>query len=149
MGKKPLDVVLTIFYINKVIQLGTFIGFYFYILDFDSPFNRGFDWAKVTYLQWIWLVHAIVLGQGLNASIYRAIGKAGVYYGYRLGEDVPWVTGFPFSVVPHPQYFGVCVNVIGVNVFVAMQAHVAAGWFNLTLVQVLFYVYMAIVEDYL
>ena len=149
MGKKPLDVVLTIFYINKVIQLGTFLGFYFYILDFESPFNRGFAWAKVTPLQWIWLVHAIVLGQGLNASIYRAIGKPGVYYGYRLGVDVPWVTGFPFSVVPHPQYFGVCVAVIGINIFVATPAHIAAGWFNLTLVQVLFYCYMAIVEDYL
>ena len=77
------------------------------------------------------------------------IGKAGVYYGYRLGEPVPWVTGFPFSVVPHPQYFGVCCSVIGVNVFTATKAHVEAGWFNLTAVQVLFYVYMALVEDYL
>lgn len=89
----------------------------------------------MTHLQWIWLVHALVLGQGLNSAIYRAIGKAGVYYGYRLGEPVPWVTGFPFSVVPHPQYFGVCVCVIGVNIFVATEAHIAAGWFNLTIVQ--------------
>ena len=60
-----------------------------------------------------------------------------MYYGYRLGEPVPWVTGFPFSVVPHPQYFGVCCCVIGVNVFTATKAHIAAGWFNLTAVQVL------------
>ena len=72
-----------------------------------------------------------------------------MYYGYRLGEPVPWVTGFPFSVVPHPQYFGVCVCCVGVNAFVATPTHVAAGWFNLTAVQVLYYVYMALVEDYL
>lgn len=149
MGKKPLDVVLTIFYINKVIQLGTFVGFYFYIIDFQSPFQRGFSWSGVTPLQWVWLVHAIVVGQGFNTAIYRAIGKAGVYYGYRLDEESPWVTGFPFSVVPHPQYFGVCMCCIGVNIFVATPLHIASGWFNLTLVQVLYYVYMGLVEDYL
>jgi len=151
MGKKPLDVVLTIFYVNKVIQLGTFIAYYFFVINFESPFGDavGFAWSKVTAFQWIMLVHAIVLGQGLNTAIYRAIGKAGVYYGYRLGEPVPWVTGFPFSLVPHPQYVGVCMCFIGVNVFVATDAHVAAGWFNLTAVQVLYYVYMGLVEDYL
>ena len=149
MGKKPLDVVLTIFYINKVIQLGTFLTFYWYCIDFYSPFNAGFSWGAVTPLQWIWLVYGVVVGQGLNHAIYQAIGKAGVYYGYRLGEKVPWVTGFPFSVVPHPQYFGVCVSCIGVNIFTATKTHIAAGWFNLTAVQVLFYVYMALVEDYL
>jgi methylene-fatty-acyl-phospholipid synthase len=91
----------------------------------------------------------VVIGQGLNAAIYRAIGKAGVYYGYRLGESVPWVTGFPFSIVPHPQYIGVCMSVIGINAFCATSAHVAAGWFNLTALQVLLYVYMSLVEDYL
>eukprot|EP00965_Chrysotila_dentata_P210612 6185993-Pleurochrysis_carterae.AAC.3 len=29
------------------------------------------------------------------------------------------VTGFPFSVMPHPQYCGVCFTVIGVNAFCA------------------------------
>ena len=103
----------------------------------------------MTYFQWIWLVHAWIVGQGLNISIYRAIGKRGVYYGYRLGEEVPWVTGFPFSVMPHPQYCGVCLTVIGVNALVATPAHIVAGWFNLTAIQVLFYVYMSLVEDYL
>ena len=38
---------------------------------------------------------------------------------------------------------------IGVNIFVATPLHIASGWFNLTLVQVLYYVYMGLVEDYL
>ena len=54
-----------------------------------------------------------------------------------------------FSVVPHPQYVGTCIFVTGVNIFCATEAHVRAGWFNLTAVQVLYYVYMALVEDYL
>ena len=99
--------VLTIFYMNKVIQLGTFIGFYFFVINFESPFGDsvGFAWSKVTYFQWVMLAHAIVLGQGLNSAIYRAIGKAGVYYGYKIGVPVPWCTGFPFNVFTmHPQY---------------------------------------------
>ena len=92
---------------------------------------------------------ATIAWQGLNISIYRAIGKRGVYYGHRLGEESPWVTGFPFSVMPHPQYCGVCIFVLGTNLLVATPVHVAAGWLNLTAIQVLFYVYMSLVEDYL
>ena len=87
--------------------------------------------------------------QGLNAAIYRAIGKKGVYYGHRLGLPADWYVGFPFTVAPHPQYMGVCMSVIGVNAFAATDRHVKAGWFNLTTIQVLYYVYMGLVEDYL
>ena len=149
MGNKPLDVVFTLFCFNKTVQFGTFLLFYFHTIGFQSPFESGFAWSDVTPLQWIWLIYGLIIGQGLNTAIYRAIGKAGVYYGYRLGEPVPWVTGFPFSVVPHPQYFGTCIFCIGVNVFTATRKHIEAGWFNLTAVQCLFYVYMGLVEDYL
>jgi len=149
MGHKPLDTVLTIFYINKCIQFGTFFVWYFYKLGFQSPWAVGFTFAGVTRFQWVLLSQGLVMGQGLNIAIYRAIGKRGVYYGYRLGEPVPWVTGFPFSVMPHPQYGGVCAFVIGVNAFAALPIHVESGWFNLTAIQVLYYAYMAAVEDYL
>lgn len=49
----------------------------------------------------------------------------------------------------HPQYAGVCLCCACVNAFCALPAHVAAGWFNLTAIQVLLYVYMGLVEDYL
>lgn len=149
MGKKPLDVVLSIFWINKCIQLGTFVLWYFYVIGFVSPFAAGFSWSSRTRLQWVLLTQGLLAGQGLNIAIYRAIGKSGVYYGYRLGEEVPWVTGFPFSVMSHPQYSGVCLSVIGINAFVATSTHLAAGWFNLTAVQILLYVYMGLVEDYM
>jgi methylene-fatty-acyl-phospholipid synthase len=149
MGKKPLDVVLSIFWINKCIQLGTFALWYFYVIGFVSPLAAGFSLASRTRLQWVMLAQGAVAGQGLNLAIYRAIGKRGVYYGYRLGEEVPWVTGFPFSVMSHPQYSGVCLSVLGTNAFMATPTHLAAGWLNLTAIQILLYVYMGLVEDYM
>ena len=43
----------------------------------------------------------VLVGMGvlLNWAIYRAIGKKGVYYGFKLGRPVPWCEGFPFSLV--------------------------------------------------
>ena len=35
----------------------------------------------------------------------------GIYYGSKLGHHVPWVTGYPFSVVAHPQYVGAVMTV--------------------------------------
>ena len=52
--------------------------------------------------------------QILNVSIYKAIGADGVYYGVRLGKQVPWVTGFPFNMsLSHPQYVGSVLTVWG------------------------------------
>lgn len=51
--------------------------------------------------------------QWLNVGIFRAIGHAGVYYGFKLGHSIPWVTGFPFNVVSHPQYVGSVATVLG------------------------------------
>ncbi|KAL1528624.1 hypothetical protein AB1Y20_009962 [Prymnesium parvum] len=150
LGEKPLDVVLNLFFINKTIQMGTFIGWYFYIIDFESPFVHGYAWHTVTRLQWVLLAQALVIGQGLNMAIYRAIGKSGVYYGYRLGMDVPWVVGFPFNVgIPHPQYIGACLTCFGVNAWCATETHLQNGWLNLTMLQILYYVYMGMVEDFM
>eukprot|EP00578_Thalassiosira_sp_NH16_P000587 CAMPEP_0181134862 /NCGR_PEP_ID=MMETSP1071-20121207/32315_1 /TAXON_ID=35127 /ORGANISM="Thalassiosira sp., Strain NH16" /LENGTH=212 /DNA_ID=CAMNT_0023221411 /DNA_START=78 /DNA_END=716 /DNA_ORIENTATION=+ len=56
---------------------------------------------------WIFFAAWMAVGQALNLGIYNAIGKVGVYYGFKMGHHVPWVTGFPFNVVSrHPQYIG-------------------------------------------
>ena len=70
--------------------------------------------TNVTYTGWIMLVAWLTVGQALNLGIYYAIGKVGVYYGFKMGHNVPWATGFPFSVVTrHPQYFGSCISFVG------------------------------------
>jgi protein-S-isoprenylcysteine O-methyltransferase Ste14 len=58
-------------------------------------------------------VGLIAFGQILNVGIFKAIGHAGVYYGFKLGHTIPWVDGFPFNVVQHPQYVGSVATVWG------------------------------------
>lgn len=65
----------------------------------------------------------ILAGQTLNAAIYKAIGKVGVYYGTRLGKTVPWVTGFPFNVVSHPQYVGTVLCIWGITLLAYQDLH--------------------------
>lgn len=75
----------------------------------------------------------IVAGQILNAATFRAIGHEGVYYGFKLGHEIPWVTGFPFNVTSHPQYVGSAATVLGVATLLWEQGPsglgmVAAYW---------------------
>ena len=65
--------------------------------------------------------------QSLNVGIYRAIGHAGVYYGYKLGHQIPWHDGFPFNVVRHPQYVGSALSVWGLALAVWAQAPPGLG----------------------
>lgn len=84
--------------------------------------------------------------QVLNFSIYRAIGKAGVYYGFKLGFPVPWHTGFPFNVVSHPQYVGSVLTVWGAGGLIMTQA--PTGWTALLVYWSVLYVLTGIQEQY-
>lgn len=54
-------------------------------------------------------------GQVLNTSVYNTLGVTGVYYGRELGyPPPPWVNGFPF-IIPHPQYVGCIMTVLGLG----------------------------------
>lgn len=58
-------------------------------------------------------------GQYLNFSVYKLLGRHGVYYGFLLGKEVPWCTQWPYGPssllpeVPHPQYVGSSLTVAG------------------------------------
>lgn len=41
-------------------------------------------------------------GLVFKTTIFKAIGKRGVYYGAKFGHSIPWVDGFPFSVTGAP-----------------------------------------------
>ncbi|PNH02299.1 hypothetical protein TSOC_011728 [Tetrabaena socialis] len=90
----------------------------------------------------------VAYGQALNLGVYRALGTRGVYYGCRLGHSVPWVSGWPFSAVRHPQYTGSVLSVWGVLLLLwgalpaAMATGVAVFWTGL-------YVLSGLVENYL
>jgi hypothetical protein len=62
--------------------------------------------------------------QWLNLGIFHAIGHAGVYYGFKLGHTIPWVDGFPFNVVSHPQYVGSVATLLGMAALVSGLAMV-------------------------
>lgn len=86
------------------------------------------------------------VGQVLNVTTYHALGKAGVYYGSKLGHDIPWVSGFPFSVVPHPQYLGSVMSLWGIGaVFSSFDRHV---W-NVVLFWTALYCATALIEDFI
>ena len=81
----------------KVLQAAVFVGWCLIHADGDlRPYSSD---VQV-------LAGGIVLiaaGQLLNLSVFRALGKTGVFYGNRLGQPVPWQRRFPFTWFEHPS----------------------------------------------
>ena len=87
-------------------------------------------------------------GQALNVAIYAAIGKDGVYYGFKLGRPVPWATAFPFNVgLRHPQYVGVVLTILGLATTQLSHATAAAGLPQVAAAWAAMYVVMAAMEE--
>ena len=73
-------------------------------------------------------VTLFLVGQGLNAAIYKAIGRDGVYYGFKLGAKVKWSTAFPFNAgFRHPQYVGSYASQMGIVLALATPTTLGAG----------------------
>ncbi len=85
--------------------------------------------------------------QSLNVGIFAAIGHEGVYYGVKLGKQVPWVKGWPFDAVSHPQYVGSCLTLWGMAALVWGQS--PPGLTALVLTWTLLYVTTGLQEQYL
>lgn len=67
----------------------------------------AFGWAFAQASPSGWTIALATAGFGLNAAGAWQLGADRTYYGWELG-DVPHrrVTGFPYSVVPHPMLIG-------------------------------------------
>ena len=89
----------------------------------------------------------VAVGQLLNAAVYGAIGEAGVYYGTRLGKDIPWVVGFPFDVVPHAQYFGATLSIWGLCAAAANPDTLSRGLWAIPVAMTAFYAFSSYVEQ--
>ena len=81
MWASPWTVVF-LFYVSKVFQFGSLFGYYFAIGPLPS-------FASISLFRLVLGLQLFLVGQLLNAAIYSAIGKAGVYYGYKIGVQVP------------------------------------------------------------
>ena len=87
---------------------------------------------------------AVVAGQVLNWSVFYRLGTVGVFYGDRLGHEVTWCRGFPFSLSAHPQYLGVVLTIWG---FFFGMRFPHDDWFVLPALETLYYAVGAQLED--
>jgi|SRR5215468_165323 len=78
----------------------------------------------------------MLVGQFLNYSVFRRLGRVGVFYGNRFGHRVQWCTEFPFSVLTHPQYVGALLSIWG---FFLLVRFPHADWFFLPALETLYY----------
>ena len=124
---EPVAVVRGLFLAFKVIQAGVFAAWIAWhgVRPPDDP---------VTIVVALGL---IITGQVLNAGVFAALGHAGVFYGNRFGHDLPWRTGFPFSLVSHPQYVGTVLSIWGLFVLTRFPG---PDWYILPALETAFYI---------
>jgi len=73
---------------------------------------------------------AFVVGQTLNGAAYRRLGLDGIYYGARFNKSIPWCSKWPYGgplAVPHPQYVGSVISMLGAIVLTSSPEHYASG----------------------
>eukprot|EP00456_Euglypha_rotunda_P023597 TRINITY_DN19544_c0_g1_i8.p1 TRINITY_DN19544_c0_g1~~TRINITY_DN19544_c0_g1_i8.p1 ORF type:complete len:154 (-),score=3.32 TRINITY_DN19544_c0_g1_i8:82-543(-) len=134
----PVDAFANVAHTFKVIQFLAFAWWY-------STTGDLVKFNEMHIFRWLVGLLLVGFGQLLNISIYQAIGKAGVYYGTRLGVKVPWCTGFPFNFIAHPQYVGAVVSWWGIAIIFYTSAH-WEGLVVLSLAYALLYSMNAYVE---
>ena len=77
-----------------------------------------------------------------------SLSKEGVYYGYKFGIRVPWVTGFPFNIASHPQYTGTVMTWMGLLLVLGgVPGLMSQGFGGFGLAILASYTLMACVED--
>jgi methylene-fatty-acyl-phospholipid synthase len=135
---EPVDVLQKLFYVFKTIQLSVFIGWCIVFADGALPLPTGGLLATTTGGL------LILIGQILNLSVFYRLGKHGVFYGNKLGHDIPWCKGFPFSICKHPQYFGTLISIWG---FFLIMRFPNSDWIILPAIQTLYYALGAYFES--
>jgi len=129
-GGGPVDLLVVLFASFKVIQIAVFIAWHLAFGDGTLlPYSR--DPAVVAAGAFF-----VGLGQGLNLSVFRRLGKVGVFYGNKFGHSVSWCRKFPFTWFEHPQYVGTALAIWGF--FFAMRFP-APDWIVLPLLESAYY----------
>ncbi|KAK9787879.1 hypothetical protein WJX73_007648 [Symbiochloris irregularis] len=122
-GKEAVTVFSYIAACGKVLQFGAMVAW----LTLSAGKGLWLDVTQVRAVQWAVFFVLFLGGQVLNGGVYRAIGKNGVYYGFKLGKKIPWCSGFPFNVVAHPQYIGSVITIWGIVALLWGQAPAGFG----------------------
>lgn len=127
---EPVAVVRALFCAFKAVQLSVFVGWCY--LYGDGGLTSADHDALVLGAGG----GLILVGQVLNVGVFYRLGAVGVFYGDRLGYEVPWSRDFPFSVLAHPQYVGAVLSIWGF--FVAMRFP-ADDWILLPALETVYY----------
>lgn len=112
----PVDCFANLAGLIKVMQLAVILQWYVNAAPMVSL-------ASITALRWLAVVVLVGVGQILNISVMTALGRPGVYYGCKLGKEIPWYHGFPFTVTSHPQYIGSILSTWGIVLLLSTPAH--------------------------
>ncbi len=127
---EPVAVVRALFCGFKVLQLSVFVWWCYLLGGSLAPATLdGLALAVGSAL--------IVAGQVLNLSVFYRLGAAGVFYGDRLGYEVPRCQAFPFSVLSHPQYVGTVMTIWG---FFVVMRFPHDDWILLPALETVYYV---------
>jgi methylene-fatty-acyl-phospholipid synthase len=133
----PVDVLALLCGGFKVLQCAVFIGWCY--LHGDGSLR------PLALSAWSSVLGAMLIagGQILNLSVFHRLGKVGVFYGNRLGYEVPWHLEFPFSFFKHPQYVGTLLSIWGFF-FVMRFPH--NDWYLLPILETIYYALAAYYE---
>lgn len=124
LAKQPVGVFGKLVLLNKVVQQAALCA---WASELSFPALKALVMAQSPMVMGA-AAALVVVGQVLNAAIYKAIGQDGVYYGFKLGKSVKWSSAFPFSAgFRHPQYVGAFTAQLGVLLLLASKATLAAG----------------------
>jgi len=134
---EPVAIVRALFVGFKVVQLSVFAGWCL-ALGEGRLLPSEQDPAAVAVG-----VVAIVVGQALNVLVFYRLGRVAVFFGDRLGHEVPWCQEFPFSVLRHPQYIGAVLTIWG---FFLVARFPHDDWYLLPVLETVYYVIGAALE---
>lgn len=143
-GKHPVEVFAGLEIVGKVWQISCLVA----LIGIDAV--GGVISVALSAPAWCYglFVLYVAIGQTLNMAMYAAIGNDGVYYGFRLGREVPWCSGFPFNVgLRHPQYVGVVLTIYGGVACLLSESLVRAGLVQAGVAWASMYIVMAIMEQ--
>ena len=135
---EPIAVLQRLFYGFKGLQLAVFFGWcYVHGQGSLSPAGSGLLPLAIG-------AGLIVVGQILNFGVFYRLGAVGVFYGNRLGHDIPWCRAFPFSWFRHPQYVGTVCSIWG---FFLMMRFPQYDWYMLPALETAYYLFGAYFES--
>jgi len=125
----PIDALHALFWIFKAIQAAVFVAWCAASGSSADGFHGGVSTLAVG-------AFLLLVGQVLNFGVFYRLGRTGVFYGNRLGHEIPWCQAFPFSVLKHPQYVGTVLSIWG---FFLVMRFPYDDWFVLPALETVYY----------